>query len=70
MSVEKLQQFRRNCERNAGVPAAQIQVSLLHVLADVCTALGMDKRQQRRVIGRQGTQSLEDFQEWRVTLKK
>ena len=53
-TANKLQQFRRQCEKDAGVPSAAIHVPLLSVLVDVCRTLKLSKKQTRQVIGEQG----------------
>ena len=67
--AKRLQSFRRQCERVTSKPASDIEVPLLHVLADICDALKLSKRSRRRVLGSKGWQHLEDYREWRVNLK-
>ena len=54
-TANKLQQFRRQCEKDAGVPSAAIHVPLLSVLVDVCRALKLSKKQTRQVLGEHGS---------------
>ena len=54
-TVNKLQQFRQQCENDAGVPSAAIHVPLLSVLVDVCHALKLSKKQTQKVVGKQGS---------------
>jgi hypothetical protein len=70
MSVAKLRKFRRQCEREAGKSANEIELPLLHVLVDVCQALGLSKTKRRQVLGRKGVQQLGDYREWHVHLKE
>ena len=53
-TANKLQQFRQQCEKDAGAPSAAIHVPLLSVLVDVCHALKLSKKQTQKVVGKQG----------------
>ena len=70
MSVRKLRKFRQECERQSGKKPEEIELPLLHVLDDICVALGLGRAARRKVLGRRGIQKLEDIRSWRVTLRK
>ncbi len=67
-TADKLMQFRQQCEREAGVPVTSIKVPLTHALFDICNALKLPKKAQRKVLGKRGYQRLEDFREFRAVL--
>jgi hypothetical protein len=54
-TANQLQQFREQCEQDAGAPSAAIHVPLLSVLVDVCRVLKLSKKQTQKVIGKQGS---------------
>ena len=54
-TANQLQQFREQCEKDAGVPSAAIHVPPLSVLVDVCRVLKLSKKQTQKVIGKQGS---------------
>jgi len=70
MSVRKLRQLRRRCERETGVSASKVELPLLYVLADVCSALNLSEFDKRRVLGRKGTKELSNLRGSRVGLKR
>lgn len=67
---DRLRKFRRQCEKDARAPADQIEVPLLHALADVCKTLGLTRSQKRKVLGRRGITRLEQLHEWRVGIRE
>ena len=68
-TTRKLKKFRQRCERQAGVPATRIKLSLVHVLDDLCHVYGLSGKQRRQVLGRRGIMLLDDMQTWRIALK-
>jgi hypothetical protein len=68
--VGQLRRFRQECEHQSGKASHEIELPLLHMLADICAALKLSNRQRRRILGRKGIQQLDDFREWRVHLRK
>ena len=68
-TARKLKKFRQHCERQAGVPATRIKLSLAHVLDDLCRVHGLSGKQRRQVLGRRGITMLDDMQTWRIALK-
>ena len=69
-TATRLRAFRQSCERQTGLPADAIEVSLLHVLADVSDALGLSPRERRHVLGRKGAQALRDYREQRASARQ
>jgi hypothetical protein len=69
-TVNQLRKYRQQCERETGQVSGEITVSLNHVLADVCRALKIPSRQQRRVLGRRGGVQLSDMRRWCVSLTR
>jgi hypothetical protein len=65
-TANKLQQFREQCEKDAGVPSAAIHEPLLCVLVDVCRVLKLSKKQTQKVIGKQGSVLLQAHQKNRL----
>lgn len=57
-TADRLRAFRRECEREATLPVADIEVPLLHALHDVCVALRLSAKDRRRVLGRRGCSRL------------
>ena len=60
-STRALQQFRQQCERQTGLPASEVELPLLYMLADVCDALGMSPADKRRVLGQKGVKHLREL---------
>ena len=69
-TASQLRKFRQTCERSAGLPANQIELPLLGVLADVCSALKLSPRQSQKVLGRKGVTRLTNERDTRVQLTK
>ncbi len=69
-TANQLRKYRQQCEHETGQASGEITVSLHHVLADVCRALKIPPRQQRRVLGRRGGVQLSDMRRWCVSLKR
>lgn len=67
-TADKLRKFRQDCEREARAPAHQIEVPLLHLLNDVCTALQLTPRNTKKVLGRKGVQRLVTERQWTAEL--
>ena len=67
-TANQLRKYRQQCERETGQASGDISVSLHQVLADVCRALKVTPRQQRRVLGRRGSVQLSDMRRWCVSL--
>ncbi|MCS6846527.1 MAG: hypothetical protein RMN52_02280 [Anaerolineae bacterium] len=66
--VKRLIQFRQDCEKQAGVPATEIEVSVGHVLDDVCRVLKLSPKQRRQVLGRRASAQLRRSRQERVDL--
>jgi hypothetical protein len=62
-TAEKLQAFRLQCERAAGIPINQVEVPLLHVLHDICQVLNIPQSQRLQVLGRNGVRYIRAFQQ-------
>ena len=69
-TASQLRKFRQTCERSAGLSANQIELPLLGVLADICSALKLSPRQSQRILGRKGVTRLTDERETCVQLAK
>ena len=67
-TADRLMKFREQCECDAGVPVTRIKVPLTYALFDVCNALKLPKKSQRKVLGKRGYQRLEDFRKFRAVL--
>jgi hypothetical protein len=65
---DQLRQYRESCEKEAHAPAAQIEVTLLTVLADICELLGYSAAQRDDVLGPHGERMLSHDRDWQSTL--
>lgn len=68
-TADKLRKFRQDCEKESGQPVQNIELPLSHVLADICAALKLPARTQRKVIGRRAYVRLETLRDHRIELK-
>lgn len=68
-TAAKLRDFRRQCEKDAGVLADAIEVPLLLVLADLCQVLGFSRAESEQVLGREGVANLDAVLTERATLR-
>ncbi len=67
-TADKLRKFRQECEKETEQPADHIEVSLLHLLHDVCSTLRMSKCNTSKVLGRKGVHRLVNEREWTARL--
>jgi hypothetical protein len=69
-TADKLKKFRQDSEKQTGQPAHNIQVSMLHMLHDMCRVLNMPPRKTHKVIGRKGVQRMVTEREWTAEIVK
>lgn len=61
-------QFRVKLEREAGVPASQIETNLAAFLDDLCTHLDVSPTLRARIVGAKSTGDIETFLDSRFTI--
>lgn len=66
--ANKLRKFRRQCERESGMSANDIELPLVDVLEDVCKSLKVTSKQRKKVLGRNNTVRLEHTRNHRIQL--
>jgi hypothetical protein len=69
-TADKLTKFRKDCEKQAGSSASDIDTPLAHVLDDVCRVLGLKARDRKRVLGKRSTIRLETTRDMQVEIIK
>lgn len=69
-TADKLTKFRKECEKQAGSPATEIDTPLAHVLDDLCRVLGLKARDRKRVLGRKSITRLETTRDMQVEIVK